>query len=867
MEKKVPKEKPIIGLALSGGGARAISQIGVLKALAENKIDVETIVGTSMGSIIGGLYSIGYSVDELDSIVSSTNWNDLITLEGDKRRRDLFVDQKITEDRAIFSLRLDGLNIVLPTAFNEGQRLYNHLYLLTKQAPININNNFDNLWYKYRAVCTDLETGEPFVIDKGSLSKAMRASSSVTFYLEPVKWDDRVLVDGGLLSNIPVDITRETGAELIVAVNTTSPLHRMNQIDAPWIIADQVVSIPMKKLNEIQLANADFVITPQLTGYLSTDFTGIDSLIDIGYRQTVGEIDKIKQIIDKRYEESISREEKFYRNIIAKNCSEDDLNVFAQRYSALDSVSSSSLKKDLITLYETGKYKDVEIDLTVLPDSTLLEFKYEIISTIQSITTIGITKLDVDLAEKIFSKLKGEYFNEEMIIKTISEILRLYRNSGYLLANITDIDFDEITGRLILYFDEGIISDIRVEGNFTRENLIRREIPVKPGDYFIYNKAKEGLDKLTSSGFFKDILMYVEEENGNNTLVISVDEKPSGILRFGFLADETYNAQFSLDIREENMFGSGTEAGVFLYGGTRNGAIILEMKNHRILDTYLTYNISSYYKFNEIGVYEDKPNPPERRFTRIKTGEYMQSFYGFSLSVGTQIEKFGNIIFSGKYQIDEIYNTQGSVVDNYKTKLVSLLVNTTVDNMDRYPYPLSGLHFKGFYETAQSFLGGDESFTSIGMDLRYFFKVDDRSTFVPRVKLGFGDNTMPLSEQFLLGGLDSFFGMKENEFRGRQIFLTSLMYRFRLPFKIFFDTYLKIRYDLGSTWEEQSQIRIRDLRHGIGGIISFDTPIGPAEFGLGRSFLIKSPNNALSWGEVLFYFSVGYKINVSPASF
>jgi NTE family protein len=110
-----------------------------------------------------------------------------------------------------------------------------------------------------------------------------------------------------------------------------------------------------------------------------------------------------------------------------------------------------------------------------------------------------------------------------------------------------------------------------------------------------------------------------------------------------------------------------------------------------------------------------------------------------------------------------------------------------------------------------------------------------------------------------LGGQESFFGMRDNEFRGRQIFLTSLMYRYKLPFIIFFDTYLKARYDLGSTWEQQEQIRFKDLRHGIGGSVSFDTPIGPAEFAVGRSFLLKKDQpGVVSWGDVLFYFSIGY---------
>jgi NTE family protein len=198
-----PRDKPLIGLALSGGGARALSQIGVLKALDEAGIETNVIVGTSMGSIVGGLYASGFTLDELDSIAIYTNWGGMLSLNQKKSRRELFIGQKITDDRALFALRLDGLKPVLPTSFSEGQKLTNFLYLLTNQAPVRPGKNFDDLWIKYRAVCTDLVTGDLVVLANGQLSRAMRASSSVTFFLEPVKWDDKLLVDGGLLSNIP----------------------------------------------------------------------------------------------------------------------------------------------------------------------------------------------------------------------------------------------------------------------------------------------------------------------------------------------------------------------------------------------------------------------------------------------------------------------------------------------------------------------------------------------------------------------------------------------------------------------------------------------------------------------------------------
>jgi outer membrane protein assembly factor BamA len=196
----------------------------------------------------------------------------------------------------------------------------------------------------------------------------------------------------------------------------------------------------------------------------------------------------------------------------------------------------------------------------------------------------------------------------------------------------------------------------------------------------------------------------------------------------------------------------------------------------------------------------------------------------------------------------------------YKIKVVSLKISTTIDTQDKYPYPRNGFLFYGSYETAQKVFGGEVGYTNLFFNYKNYFTFEDDHTISPRISLGFGDKTLPLSQQYSLGGQYSFFGMRDEEFRGRQLFLASLEYRYDLPVDLFFDTYLSLRYDLGSIWVEQEAIRFKDLRHGVGASISLDTPIGPADFAVGRSFLFKKnlPGNPLSWGEVFFYFSIGY---------
>jgi NTE family protein len=351
----------------------------------------------------------------------------------------------------------------------------------------------------------------------------------------------------------------------------------------------------------------------------------------------------------------------------------------------------------------------------------------------------------------------------------------------------------------------------------------------------------------------------VKEDEGQNILIVSVDEKPSSLLRVSFRSDNEYRAQFGFDLRDENIFGTGTELGLILFGGLENRAYILEQKANRVFDTYFTYKINAFYKFNDVRVYSDVEAENEDNFSREETGKYRQIFYGFSLGAGTQAGRFGNLIFEGRYQFDEVKNIEEYPTDPYKTKIVSLRISSTVDTQDKYPFPENGVYFNGFYETAASILGGETGYSNISIEYKGYFSLSGSSVVSPKISFGFADKTLPLSEQYSLGGQESFFGMRNNEFRGRQIFLASLMYRYKLPFVIFFDTYLKLRYDLGSTWEQQEQIRFKDLRHGIGGAVSFDTPIGPAEFAVGRSFLLKKDQpGVISWGDVLFYFSIGY---------
>jgi NTE family protein len=195
-------------------------------------------------------------------------------------------------------------------------------------------------------------------------------------------------------------------------------------------------------------------------------------------------------------------------------------------------------------------------------------------------------------------------------------------------------------------------------------------------------------------------------------------------------------------------------------------------------------------------------------------------------------------------------------------RFASVKFGTNLDTQDRFPFPREGVAIHFFYESAFVKVKSNVGFTKIFFDYENYRTYFGRHTLRPRILFGFADETLPITEQFSLGGQNSFFGLREDDSRGRQFIVASLEYRFHSPWKIFFDTYVKARYDFGSLWAVPEAIRLADLRHGLGLSLAFDTPIGPAEFSVGSSFYFRKDllEHPLSVGPVLFYFSIGYPL-------
>ncbi len=277
--------RPRIGLVLSGGGARGVAHIGVLKVLEDLHIPIDAIAGTSMGAVVGGLYASGLTAHEIERIMNSVNWQD--AFRDRPPREDLTLRRKQEDENFLvkFPLGIRGTKVLLPKGLIKGQRLNQMLRRLT--LPVARITNFDDLPTPFRALATDLETGEPVTMDSGDLTSAMRASMSAPGVFAPVERDGRVLVDGGISENLPVDIARSMGVDMLIVVDVGSPLLTRDKLNSVPVISSQMLSILIQhnsKQQREKLTAQDVLIEPPLGDTSSFDFGNVKRVIAVGER-------------------------------------------------------------------------------------------------------------------------------------------------------------------------------------------------------------------------------------------------------------------------------------------------------------------------------------------------------------------------------------------------------------------------------------------------------------------------------------------------------------------------------------------------------------------------------------------------------
>jgi NTE family protein len=280
---KSTKERPTIGLVLSGGGAKGTAHIGVLKVLEKHHIPVDYIAGTSIGAYVAGMYALGYNADQIEKIMLNGEWSkgysDTIPRDKlsyrDKQQRDQF--------NIPLTVGYSNNSLTSPSGLLRGQSMSQ--LLRNSTGLVEQFGDFDELAVPYRAVATDLATSEAVVLSRGSVVQAMQASATVPGALQPALIDGRLLVDGGIANNMPVDVVKAMGADIIIAVDIGSALTKQEHLDSTLAVLEQLSTILTQASTARQktlLTSSDILIRPAIDSLSTTDFSIMPLALKLG---------------------------------------------------------------------------------------------------------------------------------------------------------------------------------------------------------------------------------------------------------------------------------------------------------------------------------------------------------------------------------------------------------------------------------------------------------------------------------------------------------------------------------------------------------------------------------------------------------
>ncbi|MFM7017495.1 patatin-like phospholipase family protein [Flavobacterium sp.] len=285
-------KRPKIGLVLTGGGAKGFAHIGVLKVLEKAGIKIDYIGGTSMGAVVGGLYATGYSATQIDSIFHDTNFNELLT-DYTPRVNKSFYEKRNDELYAI-TLPFKKLSIGVPIALSKGIYNYNLLHKLTH--PVRHVRDFSKLPIPFLCIATNIETGEQQVLNQGSLPQALLASSAFPSLFSPVEINGKILIDGGVSNNYPIDEVRNMGADIIIGVDVQDDLKSRNSLREATQILLQISNLQVMKGMKDKISKTDIYIKPDISNYTVISFDEENEIIQKGEEATQKVIDKINNL-------------------------------------------------------------------------------------------------------------------------------------------------------------------------------------------------------------------------------------------------------------------------------------------------------------------------------------------------------------------------------------------------------------------------------------------------------------------------------------------------------------------------------------------------------------------------------------------
>ncbi len=368
-----------VGLVLSGGGAKGFAHISVLKVLEEAGVRIDYIGGTSMGAIVGGLYASGYNATQLDSLIKTIDFGKILSDDTPRKSKPFY--EKESGEKYALTLPIINGKIGIPKAISEGQNVLNLLTQLTQH--VNDINDFNKLPIPFVCIATNLETGNQETLTKGFLPEAIKASGSFPTLLAPTEIDGKLLSDGGIVNNFPVDEVLAMGADIIIGVDIQSGLVEREELDSAVKILNQIVGFQMYKTLESKYTKVDLLIKPNMKDFNVVSFDKINEIMEEG---EIASRNKMNQLIDIANSQIKNKAKKVNITQVQKMHIErieiEGIKNYTRAYvlgklnlKKRDTTSYKRLVESINNLSATGNFKNIQYNIINEKEGSVVKIK------------------------------------------------------------------------------------------------------------------------------------------------------------------------------------------------------------------------------------------------------------------------------------------------------------------------------------------------------------------------------------------------------------------------------------------------------------------------------------------------------------
>jgi NTE family protein len=540
-----------VGLVLSGGGAKGLAHIGVLKKIEEAGVRIDYIGGTSMGAIIGGLYAAGYSAKQLDSIFTEIEFNALIQ-DDIPRSAKTFYEKNESEKYAI-KLPFDNFDIGFPSGLSKGQNVYNLLSKLT--AHVDSINDFSKLPIPFFCVATDVERGSQIILDKGYLPRAILASGAIPSIFAPVSVNDTLMIDGGVINNYPVDEVKAKGMDIIIGVNVQDSLRGRKNLNSAFEVLIQVNNYRSIKEMEVKRKKTDIYISPDIKRFSILSFDKGKEIIASGENQADLVFENLRQIAAKQQPTNkpsidfLNRDFLFIENVEINGIEQYTRSyVLGKLKLQIPSVVSyKRFNEGINNLSATGNFQDIDYRLEKISNE-----KYKVIFNLRE----DPSKMQLRL---------GVHYDE---LYQTSALINVTRKRLFTNNDIASLDFvvgDNVRYNFNYYIDKGFYWSIGLNSKFDffekdvsaafistenalDEDILVNKIDLQYGDLTnqIYFETLFRRSFLLGLGVEHKWLRYLSETIGidENDNPRTIFENTNYFSTYGYLQYDTYDNTF-----------------------------------------------------------------------------------------------------------------------------------------------------------------------------------------------------------------------------------------------------------------------------------------------------------------------------------